>query len=536
MKVGAVYARASLDKQGDTIEHQVEMIKEYVKRLNTSIESPHDKITLDEKFIFRDEGESGFKTTLLQRTQMKKLMSDIDSGSIDVVFFKGISRFARDAEESFRAARKLKEKNVRVISIEENYDSLHSDPMMFQFYSIMAEQESRKTAIRVSLGNKQKARNGLFANSKAPYGYSKVKDIPDQQLKKEILSKGRHEQSLWPLEHESEIVRFIFEKVINENLGRKKIASLLNQKGLKQRNGKKFTEAFIKRVLENEVCTGDIIYGKTRYEYIEDEVLNKKVQKQIKLPQEEWVISHNSHPAIVERSEFMEAKRILNKRVGSHKGRRFNNARHPLTGILKCGKCGAPMICQKRSNIRKSDGAKMEYRYYVCSTYHSQGRDVCTQANINADTLEESVHNAVSKQISKLETEGYFNGELQTYNQNNSINTEISGIDSSLSKNIIKLDNLLNNIDLYDKETFRELNNKIKLEISELRNRKEYLLEQLSFSDFKNNEEELKALFKQFKELNLNDIEESRKMFHSLLNEVIVEEGKIKIDAKFNLL
>ncbi|QJT70474.1 hypothetical protein [Microcystis phage MaeS] len=535
MKIGAIYARASTDKQGDTVEHQVQMIKEYVKRINDSIKETEDKITIDDKFIYIDEGESGFKTTLLQRDEMRKLMSDIDNKLVDVVFFKGISRFARDAEESFRAARKFKEKNIRVISLEENYDSLHSDPMMFQFYSIMAEQESRKTSIRVSLGNKQKARNGLFVGSVTPYGYSRVKDIKDDKLRKEVLSQGRHEQSLWPDKFESEIVKFIFEKVISENLGRKKIAMLLNQKGIRTRDGNRPDEMFIKRILENEVYTGDIIYGKTRYEYIEDEKTNRKVQKTIDISKDEWIISRNSHPAIIERGEFMEAHRILHKRSGKHKGRRFNNARHPLTGILKCGKCGAPMICQKRSN-KRSDGTKIEYRYYVCSTYHRQGRDVCAQANINADSLEEHIHQAVSREVLKLKEDGYFDNELQVYNQNEEINKEITQIDDTLDKYIIKLDNLLDHVGLYDKDTFRELNNKIKTEIVELRTRKEYLLEQLSFGDIRNNEEELRELFDSFLNLNLNDLEESRNMFHSLLNEVTVDGNKIKIDAKFNLI
>lgn len=536
MKIGAIYGRASTDKQGDTVEHQVQMIKEYVNRLNSNVADTEDKILIDDKFIYVDEGESGFKTTLLQRDEMRKLMKDIDNKLVDVVFFKGISRFARDAEESFRAARRFKEKNIRVISLEENYDSLHSDPMMFQFYSIMAEQESRKTSIRVSLGNKQKARNGLFVGSLTPFGYTKVKEIKDENLRKEVLLQGKHEQSLWPDKREAEIVRFIFNKVISENVGRKKIAILLNQKGVKNREGKKWDDVSIKRILENEVYMGDILYGKTRYEYIEDESTNRKVQKVIEIPREEWVVVRNAHPAIVERSDFMEVRKILQKRAGTHIGRRFNNARHPLTGILKCGKCGAPMICQKRSNKRKSDGEILEYRYYVCSTYHRQGRDVCPQANINADTLEEYIHEAVSRQVLKLTREGYLSNDLQTYNENEQINKEIAQIDGLIDKKIIKLNNLLDNIDLYDKDTFRELNTNVKKELTELRSRKENLLEQLSFSDIKNNEEEIKELFDGFVNLNLSDIEESRKMFHSLVNEVIVDGNKIQIDAKFNLV
>lgn len=534
MKIAAIYARQSLDR-GESVDHQVQMIKEFNKHTNKNETDASKKIIIKDEFVFVDKGESGFKKSLLQRDEMRKLLELVDNGIIQVIYFKGISRFARSAEESMRTARKLKDKNIRVISIEESFDSDVSDPIMFQFYSIMAEQESRKTSIRVSLGNKQKARNGLYAGSITPYGYTKVKDIRNENLKKEVLLKGKHEHSLWPDHTEAEIVKKIFDKAYSEGAGRKKIASYLNQRGIKTRSGHLFTEARVKQILSNEVYTGTIVYGKTKYEYIEDETKNKKIQKEIQVPKEEWVISENAHPPIVERSVFMDVQKIISKRTGSSKGKRFNNARHPLTGILKCGKCGAPMICQKRSNIRKKDGAKLEYRYYVCSTYHSKGRHVCEQANINADSLEEYVHHALSKEIIKLKNEGYLEN-LNTYNQNDEINKEISIVEDSIRKNIIKSENLLENIDLYDKETFKTLNNKIREELSSLRNSKEKLLEQLTFSDLDNHKEEIKNLLNDFLDLNLNDIEQSRKTFHSLINQIIVEDNKIQIDAKFNLL
>jgi DNA invertase Pin-like site-specific DNA recombinase len=149
MKFASIYARASTDKQGDTIEHQVDMIKEFAKRTNLDV-------MFDDNFIYEDEGESGFKTTLLQRPAMRRLLSDIDKGIVNSVFFKGISRFARDSGESITTAKRLINKGVRVLSLEENYDSQKDDPTMFQIFAVMAENESRKTSIRVSLGNKKK--------------------------------------------------------------------------------------------------------------------------------------------------------------------------------------------------------------------------------------------------------------------------------------------------------------------------------------------------------------------------------------------
>src|SRR5690606_14475050 len=75
-------------------------------------------------------------------------------------------------------------------------------------------------------------------------------------------------------------------------------------------------------------------------------------------------------------------KEKLNARSHHREPRR---AYHPLTGILICGKCGEGMVCQRRT----LNG--VEYRYYICKTYHKYGRSHCDQKNINAAQIEPAV-------------------------------------------------------------------------------------------------------------------------------------------------
>jgi len=527
--IGGIYARASTLKQGDTVEHQVQMIKEFSKRLDF-------KVTFDDKFIYVDEGESGYKTTLLQRKAMKQLLEDIDAGLIDVVFFKGISRFARNSGEAIQTANRLIQKGVRVISIEENYDSDVSDPTFFQIYAVLAESESRKNSIRVSLGNKQKARNGLWTQSTPPFGYIKVKDIPDKELREKLLSEGKHPHSLHPDAEHSIIVKKIFDLYVNKGYGRKKIVSWVNSKGVKTKFGNHIGEMMIKRILMNPVYIGDIIYGKTRYNYVDAEDGSHKIQKVVPIEEEDWAICHNAHPPIVEREIFMKAQRMLKQKEKAYNfGRRFNNAKHPLTGLLKCSKCGAPMICQKRT-WTKSDKTKVVYRYYVCSTYHQKGRDVCDQKNINADDLESYIHEQISKQIEKVKNDDYLLEGYATYNPNEEINAQIKIIDKEIDKNTNKTLTLLENRELYDDQTFRELNLKLKEEIVKLRKQKDELMEQLKFAEDIMTKEDLKKKLDEFLKLNLSDLQETRKVFHEWINEVRVEGKKVIIDQKFKLV
>lgn len=526
--IPAIYARASTDKQGDTIEHQVQMIEEYAKRMNM-------KISFNNNYIYEDEAESGYKTTLLQRPKMKKLLKDIDSGFVDIVFFKGISRFARDSGEAIVTAKRLTQKGVRVISIEENYDSSKDDPVMFQIYAVMAEQESRKTSIRVSLGNKQKARNGLWTGSTTPIGYIKVKDILDNDTKNEVLLSGKHPQSLYPDPKTKEIVQKIFDLFVNEGFGRKKITSWLNLNGFRTNRGNFFNDTKLKEILANEVYIGNIVYGKTRNEYVEVEGENRKKVKIIEIDKKDWAICENAHEPIVEKEVFMKAQAIIKSREGKYNvSKRYNAAKHPLTGLLKCGKCGAPMICQKRTN-KKADGTKKEYRYYTCSSAHRHGRALCDQKNVNAEDLEEYIHSVISMQLKELKANENILDDIVQYDPNENINKQLQITEHNIANKVKNQTTLLENSSLYDPETFRELNKKYKDELIALRKEKQDLIDQLQFSDFQNDKEELIKKLDEFLELNLDDISVMREVFHEWINEITYINGEVEIDQKFKI-
>ncbi len=520
VKYGAIYARASTNKQGDTVEHQVDMIKEYAKRSNMNI-------IFDDRFIYIDEGESAFKTTLLQRPAMRRLLTDIGNGLIEVVFFKGISRFARDSGESIQTAKRLVNKGVRVLSLEENYDSVRDDPTMFQIYAVMAENESRKTSIRVSLGNKQKARNGDWPSAVTPLGYTKVKDLDDKELKQKLLAAGRRPHSLHPDEN-AELIKLIFDLYVKENMGRKKIVSTINNLGYRTRSGSLFIEKYIKEILANEAYIGNVVYGKTRYEYVEDENSDKKIQKTVHIDEEDWIRTVNAHPPIIEKEVFEMAQKKINEIKKMYKRQpNFNAAKHPLTGLLICGKCGANMVCQKRSNKRK-DGTKIEYRYYICTTYHSKGRDICTQANVNADKLEEELFSFILEKLEEYSNFNVTDKVKEKDSKKQEIQTNIFQLEQLLKKKINASKALLESRDFYDPETFIEINKEIQDEIKNLRTKKIELEETLKTLEDGNSDLDLIQLFEQFKDKIPDDIQTKRKVFHQLLDSIVIEDSKIK--------
>ena len=529
--IGAIYARASTGKQGETVENQVAMIKEYVKRTDMNVEFP-------DRFIFIDEAKSGFKTTLLQRPEMNDLLKAVNSGIVKIVFFKGISRFARDSSESIYTAQHFNDLGVRVVSLEENYDSQVNDPLMFQLHAVMAENESRKTSIRVSLANKQKARDGIYPNSTLPIGYQRVKNIKDEEEKQKALQSGLKPMSLYPDEN-AEIVRQIFNMYVNENLGRKRITNWLNQNGYKTARGNDFQEKSIIGILLNPAYAGDVVYGITQYKYIPTPDRSKKIQKTVKVDREDWAMCANAHPPIIDRELFEKAQLKFNENEFKLKNSgAFNSARHPLTGIMFCAKCGKPMMCQKRTNTR-ADGTKLHYRYYVCSTYHKKGRHICDQANVKADDVEETIYEEIKLEAEKIKAkiDEVVKNKLEGNNsKEKEIEASIANIEMKMNECKEGLKNLYKNIKKFSTDMFDEMNESFTQELEDLRTQKESLEESLSSINNHKSVIDFEKMYKEYIESKIDDLASLRHSFHQWIDKVIIEDKVIKcIKFKYSI-
>lgn len=112
-----------------------------------------------------------------------------------------------------------------------------------------ASGESIKISVRIKTRMKQLMLEGKYTGGPVPYGYKKVKSG-------EIGKKGRELYKLEIEPEEAEIVRLIFEKTVKEGLGSHRLASLLNNRGLKTHNGSDFQRNAINRILKNRIYCG----------------------------------------------------------------------------------------------------------------------------------------------------------------------------------------------------------------------------------------------------------------------------------------
>lgn len=384
----AVYIRLSREDgdkiESDSIVNQKKLITEYLK-------GKGDFVIYD---IYIDDGYTG---TNFNRPAFRRMISDIDAGSVNCVIVKDLSRFGRDYIDAGKyLERYFPEHNVRFISITDHIDSANQAyDMLLPIKNIFNEQYARDISgkVHASLTTKQKA--GEFIGAFASYGY-----------KKSPIDKNK----LIVDEYAAGIVRKIFRLYI-EGYGKIRIAGMLNAENIpcpseyKKLNGENYhnsnrldntchwTYSTINHILHNEMYIGNMVQGKTR------QYMHGKARPQDK---ENWYIIQGTHEPVIDRDTWEKTQTLLRRRTRISKpetyAKTFTNANtktnakvviksninsnaNIFAGFLKCGDCGKAM-CKKASNGN--------VRYY-CGTYVRSGNKYCTPHAISYTMLEDIV-------------------------------------------------------------------------------------------------------------------------------------------------
>src|SRR5699024_5962595 len=161
-------------------------------------------------------------------------------------------------------------------------------------------------------------------------------------------------------------------------------------------------------------------------------------------------------------------------------------------------------------------------------------RDQCDFENINAHQLESLVYNKIRKKIEELDIDEFM-GKYSTHDPNKKVGAAISKINNQITKLEDSAMTLLENKDLYDPDTFRKMNLKLKSEIAELRNKKNDLENELKISDNVISKEDIQKELEEFIKMDLSDIKNSRRIFHKWIKRIKLDGDKVLIDQKFKI-
>ena len=299
----AAYCRVSTDDIDQAISINLQ-IQQYMKKIK---ENPNWKYA----GCYVDDGFSGTNTD--HRQGFRKLMRDAMDGRIDMIITKAVSRFARNLTDCIGWVETLQNHDppIRVFFEQENLDTMSQTSGIILFVlAMVAQEESHMKSEAILLSLEWRFSRGRFITPRL-FGYDKV-EVPDGfGGKKKVLSVNKNE---------ARVVRWIYSNLVN-GASPEEIAGVLTDleipTGGRCKNGMintRWTPERVASVIRNEKHCGDVLARKTYTPNYKDHKSKKNNGKKNKYFQPDH------HEAIVSRSVWNAAQRILNSRKYGHEG------------------------------------------------------------------------------------------------------------------------------------------------------------------------------------------------------------------------
>lgn len=316
----AIYARVSTEHEAQlsALGNQIDWYK--------PILAAHKEWTLvGEPYI--DEGITG--TSAEKRPHFMRMMRDAKKHKFDLIITREVSRFARNTVDTLQYTRMLKSVGVEVFFINDNIRTFDGDgELRLTIMATLAQDESRKTSVRVKAGQQTSMENGVFYGNGNILGYDRVG--------KEMVIN----------EEQAKTVRMIFDMYLN-GYGFAKIKYELERQGRLTAMGKeKWFYSVISNILNNSFYCGIMKYHK---EYTPDFLEQKKIKNSGEV---EYTYVKGRHQPIVSEEEFQRVQDILNEKRGSMKSLQHNQkkprghapSKSVWSRLLVC-ECGKKLNC-----------------------------------------------------------------------------------------------------------------------------------------------------------------------------------------------
>lgn len=340
----AAYCRVSTDKEDqlNSLEAQKQFFTEYTQRTGDVLVR-----------LYADEGISG--TKIKNRKEFLRMMKDAEQGLFDMVVVKDISRFARNTVDLLQNIRKLKSLGIETQFLTANMTSMGNSEFVLTIFGALAQEESANTSKRVKFGKKLNAEKGRVPN--LVYGYDKT------------IGDYFH---LTINETEANAIRQIYQWYTQEGYGASKIASMLNDRGLKTKRNCQWSQNAVCRILTNELYTGKVINGK---EEVADFLTGRRAEKD----ETQWLVVDKPELQIIPPETFEQAQQIMQARGKSFRvDKQRQSNKYLFSTLIKCKECGLSF----RRIVRTY---KNTYVRWVCSGHNGKGAHSCP----NAVTVEE---------------------------------------------------------------------------------------------------------------------------------------------------
>lgn len=326
--------------------------------------------------------DDGYTGTNFQRPEFQRMITDIQTGAVNCVIVKDLSRFGRDYIGVGRyLERWFPEHGVRFLAVNDGIDSAKGPyDMLLPMKNVFNEQYARDISRKVKSAVQTKQKQGAFIGAFASYGYRK-----DPQNHNKLL--------IDPCA--APVIQRIF-TLFEQGAGKIKIAKLLNEEGVpcpseykrlngeRYRNGQKlgsttyWTYATVHRILKNQMYIGNMEQGRAPRQTMHGKA--KQLDPSL------WTIVEGTHEPIIHLDQWRRVQSLLKKDT---RALDLEQNISPFAGFLRCGDCGRAM-----SKTSRPGGV-----CYCCGSYKRYGPNVCTRHSISHWELEQIVLDDLNRLI-----------------------------------------------------------------------------------------------------------------------------------------
>lgn len=373
----AIYIRLSLEDddilcekvESESITNQRNLLMDHIRR---SPELCHAEV-----LEFCDDGYSGKN---FDRPGVKRLLEAAQSGAIQCILVKDLSRFGRDyITVGNYVSRVFPFLGVRFIALNDQIDTMRKgdiDSIDTAFKAIIYDMYSRDLSKKVRSAKYQLAKRGLYINPVAPYGYQRA---PDDKHK------------LIPDPKTADIVRRIFTLVAG-GASTADVAWILNTEGVPTPSQEKAGTPSAHANWTDNYWRPQTVHWIIRdRQYIGSTVFGKRVRnqigvlRQVKADLKDWVVVDDRHEPLVTKSLFQLAQERLGGDLKQTTG--YVKSDNSLSRKVYCGVCGYAIV--RRGKAKP---------YYCCTKPRTVPGMECAQEKVYAEDILEAVTAAIRMQ------------------------------------------------------------------------------------------------------------------------------------------
>jgi site-specific DNA recombinase len=265
----AIYTRRSLDldveQEFNSLEAQRSICSAYIasQRPNGWVEIPKR---------YDDAGRTGAN---LQRPALQELLTDLESGLVDVIVIYKLDRITRTLLDFVRLVDLFEQFGVHFVSVTQNFDTADSTGrLILNILLTFAQFEREISSDRLRDKFRAMKQRGMFVGGHPPYGF----DLVDKKLV--------------PRGEEAKVVRWIFRRYLRAKSS-VKIAAELKSKDICRRTriskrgnvvaGRYISASSVLNMISNPIYCGQVRYHGDVYPGRQEGIVSESLWEQVRL-------------------------------------------------------------------------------------------------------------------------------------------------------------------------------------------------------------------------------------------------------------